>query len=62
MLSLYYVACICFVTVTFITVVTKFMVTIATNCGSLTRYMALGYVTDHEQASSLLFRCIVAIL
>jgi hypothetical protein len=38
------------------------MDTIATNCGSLTRYMTVGYVIDHEQASSLLCQYIVAIL
>jgi hypothetical protein len=50
-----YVAYTCFVTVVLITVVTRFVFTIATNRASLTCYMAVGYVTDHEQASSLLF-------
>jgi hypothetical protein len=45
-----------------VTKITLFRVTIATNCRALTRCMNVNYIVGHEQARSLLFRCILHVL
>jgi hypothetical protein len=45
----------------FVTVITQFQVTIATNCQLLTHCMNVNSV-GHERTSSALLRCIVSIL